>query len=440
MPHISSSSPWIVSQIGAREHYAIPRALHEAGDLSALVTDFWVPPSSILSKLPGGTRLRDRFHPDLSGARVFAPNLRMLGFETARRLRPAPAWDTIIARNELFQTRAIRHLSGFQVGTNYSSNEEPGLERSERDGAKQREAKSTDTRNEELPPTLFSYSYAARELFLFAKQRGWKTVLGQIDPGPEEERLVASEHQRYAHLKSSWKPAPAEYWDNWHEEAELADRIIVNSPWSRQCLLNEGIAEDKIEIMPLVYETHLKDSFQQRTKNEEQGALSLLFLGQINLRKGLGRLLDAMRLLKNEPITLTLAGPSELDPSAWADLPAVRWTGPVPRSEVSHLYNEADVFILPTISDGYAITQLEALSHGLPVIASPFCGPAVIQGENGWILDNLEPSSLVEALRRALLTNPPSNFSRQEFTLRELASALTHRTRSSSCDSAHSIL
>jgi glycosyltransferase involved in cell wall biosynthesis len=149
----------------------------------------------------------------------------------------------------------------------------------------------------------------------------------------------------------------------------------------------------------------------------------VLFLGQINLRKGVGRLLDAMRLLKDERVELVMAGPSEIEPAAWADLPKVKWIGPVPRSEVGAVYRAADVFILPTLSDGYALTQLEALSHGLPVIASKHCGEAVTHGRNGWILDDLEPETIATAIRVAATESLP-DVRPPEFSLADLAQAL----------------
>ena len=62
---------WICCQLGAREHYAIPRALFSRGLLGCLVTDAWVRPSSVLAKVSAGG-LADRFHRDLSDARVIA--------------------------------------------------------------------------------------------------------------------------------------------------------------------------------------------------------------------------------------------------------------------------------------------------------------------------------------------------------------------------------
>lgn len=373
------SRHWIVSQIGAREHYAIPQALHGEEALAALMTDFWVPPGHPIGKIPGGQRLRERYHRELAGANVFAPNVRMLGKELEARLGRRQGWSVMMGRNQVFQKQAISFL------------------------------RNRDWGNAEKP-TLFSYSYAARDLFRYAKDQGWKTVLGQIDPGPEEERIVGEEHARYPDLTSSWRPAPAEYWKLWREELELADRIIVNSEWSRECLLKEGVPGEKMEVVPLVYGDQatgkrvqdagvMSDAIQNSELKIQN--LRVLFLGQINLRKGIGRLLDAMRMLKAEPIELTLAGPSEIDPVAWADLPNVDWVGPVPRSEVGGLYEQADVFILPTLSDGYAITQLEALARGLPVIASRHCGAAVVHGGNGWILPDLEPATICELLLEA---------------------------------------
>lgn len=374
---MTAPGSWLICQIGAREHYAIPRALHRQGQLHRLLTDFWIPPGHAFGVIPGGRRLRDRFHPDLVHAPVWAPNGRMLAFESIERLRKRDAWSVMVARNHWFQRNAISHLR-----------------------------KISRTIPKDQTPTLFSYSYAALELFRFAKSRGWKTVLGQIDPGPEEERIVAAEHRRYSHLKTSWQPSPTAYWDGWREEIALADRIIVNSHWSQSCLEKEGVAAGKMEIVPLVYDSReiiapVPHHLEQAVATPDiSPPLRVLFLGQINLRKGVGRLLDAMRSLKDEAIQLTMVGPTEIDPSAWADLGNVRFPGSVPRSEVAELYDQADLFILPTLSDGYALTQLEALSRGLPLLVSRHCGDAVTPEVNGWLLDDTTPEAIATQLRR----------------------------------------
>lgn len=356
---------WLVCQIGAREHYAIPRALHRRGLLAELVTDFWVPPGNLIGRIPGGRRLRERFHADLADARIWAPNLTMLRFEALQRVRKRHEWDVIPERNALFQAKAAQRLRHWEKSWTGGS-----------------------------PPVLFSYSYGALALLRHAKAAGWRTVLGQIDPGPREERIVQEEHRRYPHLSTSWRPATAEYWHQWRQEADLADTILVNSPWSRDCLAGEGIDATKIQVVPLVHESGGTVPRAAAADN----TLRVLFLGQINLRKGVGRLLDAMKMLEGHPISLTLVGSAEVDPSAWRASPNIRWVGPVPRSSTAGFYDQADLFVLPTLSDGYALTQLEALSRGVPVLASKFCGEAIKDGVGGWLLADLEPSTIRDRL------------------------------------------
>ena len=62
------------------------------------------------------------------------------------------------------------------------------------------------------------------------------------------------------------------------------------------------------------------------------------------------------------------------------------------------LYRTADAFVLPTISDGFAITQLEAMSYGLPVITTPNCGDVVTPGEDGYIVPIRDPQKLADAI------------------------------------------
>ena len=390
---------WWVFQIGAREHYAVPRALELAGRLGGVVTDFWVPPGGWWSRW-GSQRMRDRFHGELGGARVESFNWRMGVFEGMLRMRRVRGMAAPMARNERFQELALERLRRLPAGADV---------------------------------TVFSYSYAAREIFRYARTRGWRTVLGQIDPGPEEERIVGEEHEREgARFGARWTPAPGRYWELWREEVTLADRVLVNSEWSRECLKREGIAGEKMVVVPLVFSgggtgATLVDGDGEPLSaegGEERRPFRVLFLGQINLRKGVARLLEAMRLLRGEAIELVLAGPAGIDPLSWADLPSVRWVGPIPRSEVAGYYRGADLFILPTLSDGYALTQLEAMAHGLPVLASRCCGAAVRPGENGFVIEDLSAAGIAEAILAARSGLPLEGVRGPDFTLDDLGREL----------------
>jgi glycosyltransferase involved in cell wall biosynthesis len=329
-------------------------------------------PGNPLGLLSAG--LKARFHAELAEADVYGPTVRSVAFEL-RAQRSAPAgWPLVMARNRWFQQVALARLS--QITSS------------------------------EKTPILMSYSYAAAELFAFARSRGWRTVLGQIDPGPVEEAIIGRLHAAAPRAASDWTRAPAAYWLEWRRECALADRIVVNSSWSRAALLQEGIPADKIRIVPLAYERSSESvSFRRRYPSSFSSTrpLRVIFLGQVNLRKGVEPLLDAIRLLSAEPIEFTFVGPIQISiPEDLANSRQVRWLGPVPRLATSQFYKAADVFMFPTFSDGFGITQLEAQAWKLPIIASECCGEVVEHGRNGWILPEIVPQSIAEALRECL--------------------------------------
>jgi glycosyltransferase involved in cell wall biosynthesis len=364
---------WLCSQLGAREHYAIPRALFRRRVLEQLATDAWVPPSSLLAALSFG--LGERFHFDLTEAPVQAWNSRLLAFELAARLKRLSGWRAIIARNHWFQRRVASFLSRHQHSTLNSQ------------------------------PTLFSYSYTALEPFRFAKSQGWRTVLGQIDPGPVEEEIVAAEAEREALLAPSWKRAPADYWKSWRGECEVADRIIVNSQWSFDALVRTGIPKEKLSIIPLAFENNVPSVLEKAYPKQFTASrpLRVLFLGQISLRKGIARLLKVARLFQSEPVEFLMVGPIRIIiPEDLRSNRTIRWFGPVARNKVRNYYERADVFILPTLSDGFALSQLEAIAHRLPLIASRRCGEVVIDHGNGLLLEEPNAAAIEEALQFCL--------------------------------------
>jgi glycosyltransferase involved in cell wall biosynthesis len=376
---------WICCQLGAREHYAIPRALFRIGMLGYLVTDAWFPPSSLVAKICGRkSKLRDRFHSELREARVKAFNSSLIRFEALARARDLKGWAGIIARNRWFQRKVVNALtSDFRPLTSDA-------------------------------PILLSYSYTALEPFRYAKAQGWKTVLVQIDPGPQEERIVAEEAARVPHLAGEWHPAPAEYWACWREECELADRIVVNSDWSREGLVRGGVPSEKITVIPLAYEapeirsqkSEVREARLYPDRFTHERPLRVLFLGLVNLRKGVARLLEAARILRDEPVEFWMVGPIEItNGSTVAAAGRVKWFGPATRKQAAEFYRDADVFILPTLSDGFAITQLEAQAHGLPIIASKFCGKVVENGLNGIILEEPSTGCIAHAVRDCI-ANP----------------------------------
>ena len=364
---------WICCQLGGREQYAVPRSLQAVGALDCLVTDAWVPPGNLFSII--GPKLRERFHPDLARARVAAWNSGLLVFETVARLKRLSGWRLILARNRWFQRKVASFLAGYQLSALNSQ------------------------------PILFSYSYTALKPLQFAKSKGWMTVLCQIDPGPVEEEIVAAEAGREPLLAPNWRPAPANYWESWRKECDLADRIVVNSQWSVDALAKTGIPKQKLSLIPLTFENNAPSVLPKKYPKRFTLArpLRVLFLGQINLRKGIARLLRAVRSFHSQPVEFLMVGPIQIKiPKDLRSNRKIQWVGPVARNEVQNYYEQADVFILPTLSDGFGLTQLEAFALRLPVIASRRCGDMVIDRVNGLLLEEPTEVAIEEALRFCL--------------------------------------
>ena len=83
----------------------------------------------------------------------------------------------------------------------------------------------------------------------------------------------------------------------------------------------------------------------------------------------------------------------------------IRWVGNVPRGETASYYQAADVFLFPTLSDGFGLTQLEAQAWKLPLIASRFCGDVVRDGVNGIVLNDVSGEAIADAIR-SLIAEP----------------------------------
>jgi hypothetical protein len=374
---------WIVCQIGAREHYVLAAELHRRGQLAALCTDVWAVEGSLWRMTADhsgvlGRKLRDRYETSLRSARVLSESCLGIGAQAIASyfVNGHWNWKRIMRRNRRFAVGTARRL------------ERSGLLRPRECGK----------------PVVFAYSYGAVEILEAAKRAGCLAVLGQIDPGPEEDALVARLAERYGRTGNAAARPPERYWNEWRRECALADILIANSSWSASLLARAGIPDEKIRIVPLAYRPNTDcNNRAHRIYPDAFSAsrpLKLLFLGQVNLRKGALELIDAMRRLRDVPIRLLMVGPIEPGLQQHLSCTAnVEWVGSVSRSAVEEHYRQSDLFILPTHSDGFAITQLEALAQGLPVIASRHCGDVVVHGQNGRLIDTVTADAIEEQLR-----------------------------------------
>lgn len=368
---------WICCQLGSREHYAVPAALHKEGKLSALLADSWV--------TAGEARLLKPFAPNVAARRselipdalVRRANAGRFVYEARVRLQRMSPWDSCMYRISWFGKWCANQVEAL-------------------DGK-----------------TVFSYSYNAQWPFEVARKKGMRCVLDLIDLAWMEEEITRQAAADYLALDLGQTiDAPKEYWDGLRREIEMADKIIVNSEWSKRNWVKAGVPAEKLVEIPLVYgraessvgSRQLAESSPLAARHTPHATssrprLRALFLGSVILRKGVGHLFDAIRMLKNEPVDFTFAGPIGVKiPDEISELPNVRFLGPVDKATAERLYRDSDIFLFPTLSDGFGLTQLEALGHGLPVIASTNCGQVVEDRESGLVLSAVSPEAIADAI------------------------------------------
>ncbi len=149
------------------------------------------------------------------------------------------------------------------------------------------------------------------------------------------------------------------------------DRIISVDGESALKIRQLGIPPEKIAVIPVGVDTNLFSPSKKAKKDTK----IFLFVGRLEKVKGLDTLIEAVRLLdvKGSKAEVWIVGSGSLEEKLKAQgklLKNMRFLGAVPHEKLAEIYNQADFFILPSISEGSPLTILEALSCGLPIIVS----------------------------------------------------------------------
>ena len=144
------------------------------------------------------------------------------------------------------------------------------------------------------------------------------------------------------------------------------------------------------------------------------GPCRILFLGRVGERKGTPVLLQALAQMRDADWELICAGDGEVSKyKAMAGQlglePRVRFLGWVDEDEAQALLAGSDLLVLPSLNEGLPMSIIEAMAHGLPVIATPVGGipELVTSGKTGLLVPPAEPDTLAEALRH-LIEDPQS--------------------------------
>jgi glycosyltransferase involved in cell wall biosynthesis len=176
---------------------------------------------------------------------------------------------------------------------------------------------------------------------------------------------------------------------------EPADIWVAASSFSASCLEKAGAPRERVRVLPLGVDT-MRFPFRSRGSD---GPLKALFVGKLAVHKGIGDLLEAMRLLGSARVTLSLVGP-EVGAGHAQEGGAHRYVGPLHGAALTRALHEHDVLVLPSLYEGFGLVVLEAMASGMPVIATEnSCAPDVIRpGVDGFVVAARDPAGIASRL------------------------------------------
>ncbi|MEW6989880.1 glycosyltransferase family 4 protein [Colwelliaceae bacterium 6441] len=349
------------TQIGSREYYNYPRALNRMGKLASFSTDIWAPWAQNLFLPKSLARLKSRFNIDLEGFPVQSQNFFKQFISVSKKTDCRFSfWEK---QGESFGRWASQNILKAGIDDRHGT---------------------------------FGFTNANLEIMQTAKKVGALAVHGQIDPGISWYETVLKEHDSWGGVENNIKPPTTTYLNRLREEWDIADFIIANSEHTKSSLISQKVNSQKILVVPLAYD-HVNKNLPRR-KPIKNRRLRVLFVGNVSLSKGFQYFGQAADKLKSEfefvAAGNVLINQEFLGQKGWP----VTYLNHINKSELEQEYLKADIFVFPTLSDGFGMVQLEAMSYGLPVIATENCAHVVEDNVSGYRIQSRSVESIIEKL------------------------------------------
>lgn len=256
------------------------------------------------------------------------------------------------------------------------------------------------------------WSGVGEEIFSDERVTGLKVLIRGSSHIRYQSRLLSEESQRAGvsiEQPNDWIISREE------REYDLSDVIVAISTFAHNSFIAEGVQAEKMRLLTLPSTVSeflpsagvLSKRIDRVLSNPQ---LRVLSVGTLSHRKGLLDLAEIIRLMEPEIssrlITFRLVGPvaKDAEPLISSLRDRVEVAGKVEQSELPRMYEWGDLFILPTIEDGFAIVLSQAVASGLPIMTTTNSGgPDLISTDgNGWVLPIRSPQLFAERLRWCL--------------------------------------
>jgi len=367
---------FLVAQIGARMHYAVPRILAERGLLSCLFTDL------VSSKLP------------LSYLRILSSVIHSKYYANLSRRMPQGIEKQIIQTFPLFGLMyAVRQRKAQSQSESTATHLWAGRTFTT---LVNKHAKWNNVDH------VYAFNSAALELLIEARKRGKRAVLEQTSlPRSIENDLLSLEGSKWPDwaCRSGEDIHEQEFSEREQAEWEASDVIICGSnsvkESIRKCVPHLA---GKCAVVPYGVDSTSEENGTSRKAKPAGDRLNVFVAGALCLWKGTPYVIQAARQLKGFA-NFKLAGTVIVEESALRDLPPnIEILGHVDKEEMERLYSWADVFLLPSICEGSARVTYEALSMGVPVICTPNAGSVIRNGIEGYIIPVASSEAICEKL------------------------------------------
>jgi glycosyltransferase involved in cell wall biosynthesis len=367
----------VVVHAGARDAYQLALALSEAGLLEALVTDLFLPVDYAWA------------------GRLAAKLSASLALMLSRRSAPIPSSEVRLNLLDGLCILALEKLPRVPLA----------LRRKTQRQADANLGKAAGKLARRTQAGLITYSYYGFDAMQTYRH---PAMLFQVHPHPATMRRILTEELTAhpdcaASLQQEWELAlPAEDFNHLVGETSMAVKYIVASSFTRTSLLEHGTRPEDVAVIP--YGVDL-DRFKPPVAPPNNRKLELLFVGRINQRKGIKYLLEALRLMDSSQVHLTICGRIVDDLALfkpYADQITIRPS--VATSDLIQAYQTSDLFVFPSVAEGFAQVLLESLACGLPILSTTHtAAPDLIQnGLQGFVIEPRRPDLLAERIEWAI--------------------------------------
>lgn len=244
-------------------------------------------------------------------------------------------------------------------------------------------------------------------------------IMDFLIPKIRKAKLIVTIHDISSILFPQWHTRYTKRWvrNRIHLAKEKADRIIVDSIHTKKDLVQTlGVSEDLITVIyggvgeqfqPIKDQEILK-RVKKRCRIRDK---YLLFLGTLEPRKNIPGLIRAFHKIKNRfsDYQLVIAGKKgwkfqeifkTVEELKLED--RVIFTGYLPEEDIPSLYSGAELFVYPTLYEGFGFPPLEDMACGTPVITSNLSSLPEVVGEAGILIDPNDIDELSQAMESVL--------------------------------------